>query len=84
MISVGGAHVHKYNSGDCLQPLFLSIQNVFQFFHQGLMPIGHPDVRNIGSCDIIATWSLFMVTLANPVLFDLGAKALCISSNVKG
>ena len=71
MISVGGAHVRKYNSGDCSQLLFLSIQNVFQFFNQGLMPVGHPDVRNIGSCDIVATWSLFMVTLANPVLLDL-------------
>ena len=71
MISVGGAHVRKYNSGDCSQLLFLSIQNVFQFFNQGLMPVGHPDIRNIGSCDIVATWSLFMVTLANSVLFDL-------------
>lgn len=39
--------------------------------NQGLMPIGHSDVRDIGSCDIVATWSLFVVTLANPVLFDL-------------
>ena len=35
------------------------------------MPIGHSDVRDIGSRDIVATWSFFLVTRANPVLFDL-------------
>ena len=35
------------------------------------MPIGHSDVRDIGSGDIVATRSFFLVTLANPVLLHL-------------
>ena len=40
------------------------------------MPIGHSDVGDIGSRDIVATRSFFMVTLANPVLFDLNVYEL--------
>ena len=51
--------------------LFHSIQNVFKFLYQGLMPVGHSNIGDIGSCDVIAPWTFLTEVRANPVLLDL-------------
>ena len=35
------------------------------------MPVGHPDVRNVGFGNVITPWTFFLVALSQPVKFYL-------------
>ena len=64
-------HTIVHTQGIYFAVSFLSIKNVLKFLYQGLMSVGHSDIGDIGSGDVISAWSFLTELIANPVSLDL-------------
>lgn len=53
---------------------FHHLENIGQFIHQSLVSISHSDVWDIGSCDVVSSYSFLCVVWSQPVLFALKNK----------